>query len=276
MKISNSTKYVTLLALALSCILFIRYIHLKNEEKIRDASINQITTTTTTTTTLSALYKMKIENIRNQLEPICSCHENDTLCMILDEFDSLKINLTSQSGFISSYKMKYFEFEQSNLACDAFSVLRRGPNQNVISISIDEQSEKIKKNHLKVLMASVKAHYPGWIIRVYHNGNINEETRCELQCLQNEYTQDFYDNIDFCNINELHFEAVDVSHLQAPFWRWLAVGDRFVERVLSRDYKWCIGERELIVVNEWLESEFAFHVIRGRFLVSVKRNCLTR
>lgn len=47
--------------------------------------------------------------------------------------------------------------------------------------------------------------YPGWVIRVYHDSSIKEETKCELECLTND-SGDLIDNVDFCNIESIHGE----------------------------------------------------------------------
>lgn len=45
-------------------------------------------------------------------------------------------------------------------------------------------------------------------------------------------------------------------------WRWLPIGDNFVDFVASRDTDAWISQRELESVNVWLNSNTLFHVMR--------------
>jgi len=49
-------------------------------------------------------------------------------------------------------------------------------------------------------------------------------------------------------------------------WRWLPIGDSFVDFVASRDTDAWISQRELDSVKVWLESNTVFHVMRGRLM----------
>lgn len=46
-------------------------------------------------------------------------------------------------------------------------------------------------------------------------------------------------------------------------WRWLPIGDTFVDYVASRDTDAWISTREIDSVNVWLKSNTIFHVMRG-------------
>ncbi len=46
-------------------------------------------------------------------------------------------------------------------------------------------------------------------------------------------------------------------------WRWLPIGDSFVDFVASRDTDAWISKRELDSVKVWMESNTVFHVMRG-------------
>ena len=45
-------------------------------------------------------------------------------------------------------------------------------------------------------------------------------------------------------------------------WRFTVLGDPTVDIFVSRDVDSLVNEREVEVVNEWLESPFAFHSAR--------------
>ncbi len=208
-------------------------------------------------------YSISLEKLRSHLEPRCTCRKGESACVSLDEFEKYTVHLTKNATINTEYKMGMLEFDYSNIACNPFNVLRRGRAQKIISYSID-RFESNQIGHLKLLIRSAKEYYPDWIIRVYHKGDIDIGVICELECLQNEFNQE-YDNIDFCNINELVFTQMNMTHVPGPFWRWLPIGDYFVDAFISRDFEACIGEREALAVNEWMSSEYPFHVIRGLF-----------
>ncbi len=46
-------------------------------------------------------------------------------------------------------------------------------------------------------------------------------------------------------------------------WRYLPLGDSFVEFMASRDIDSSLIEREIDSVNVWLNSNTLFHVMRG-------------
>ena len=207
-------------------------------------------------------YTTDTEKVRQSLKPLCTCRKDENICVHLDEFENYNIYHTKDSINISTYKMTMSEFEDSNIVCNPFHVLRRGRKQKVISYSIGPY-EELNVNHLKQLIHSIKHWYPDWIIRVYHNSNIDQSTICELECFQDKELV-YYDNIDFCDVNEFPFVFLNVLHLPARFWRWLPIGDSFVDTFLSRDLEACIGQRESIVVNEWMKTDYLFHSIRGK------------
>ena len=51
-------------------------------------------------------------------------------------------------------------------------------------------------------------------------------------------------------------------------WRWLPIGDSFVDFVASRDTDAWISQRELDSVKVWMESNTVFHVMRGKLMTN--------
>lgn len=49
-------------------------------------------------------------------------------------------------------------------------------------------------------------------------------------------------------------------------WRYIAIGDLLVDAFLSRDLDMEIFDREIGAVNEWLDSSYSGHIMRGLFL----------
>jgi hypothetical protein len=94
-----------------------------------------------------------------------------------------------------------------------------------------------------------------------------ESLKCEIECLKDEQTNELYDNIDFCNVNELAFDFSknwNGSYILPTVWRFLPIGDSFVDIFLSRDSDSNLQERELHAVNEWLNSSTLFHIMRAK------------
>ena len=112
-------------------------------------------------------------------------------------------------------------------------------------------------------MRAAKLFYPDWVIRVHHNGCLDQRLVCEVECLVDGHGN-LYDNLQFCDVRALPAEAVDVARLPYTFWKWLPMGDLFVGTFLSRDWEACIGNREAVAVNEWLNTKYLFHTMRGK------------
>lgn len=49
-------------------------------------------------------------------------------------------------------------------------------------------------------------------------------------------------------------------------WRYIAIGDLLVDAFMSRDLDMEIFDREIGAVNEWLNSSYSGHIMRGLFL----------
>ena len=238
------------------------------EEALNKTTIS--TRTTTTTTTITAKYNLNMDKTRFLIESECICKEENNICLKLNSNDTYTISITQNRNQSKQYVMDKEEFEYSNMTCDPFNVLRRGMHQKVISYSIyndENEYNNFDKNHLISLMKSAKKYFPDWVIRIYHNGTISKSDICELECLADEKTNTLFDNVDFCDINRLTFESMDIKHLTPSFWRWLTVGDAFVDIFLSRDFDSCIGEREFLAVDEWLKENTLFHIMRGDLFV---------
>ncbi len=213
------------------------------------------------------VFKMNVEKLRSSLEPRCRCNEYERICFQLDEFDNYIISKKKNGTEKYSYKIKRTEFESSNIACDSFNVLRRGLNQKIISLSIEE-NEIIDTDKIKKLIKKVKRYFPEWTIRVYHTENVDDTIKCELECLQDDINQKYYDNIDFCDITDLILEPMNNEILMEQFRSWLPVGDHFADYVLIRDQNSCFGKTEATAVQEWQISDFFFYVTKGFYILA--------
>ena len=106
--------------------------------------------------------------------------------------------------------------------------------------------------------------YPNWLIRIYHDNSIDDKIKCEIECLKDS-DEKMVDNVDFCNIesvpkhNDLY---LNFSYIHAMKWRWLPIGDYFVDVFSSRDSDSNIFQREIDSVNVWLNSKKNGHIMR--------------
>lgn len=136
----------------------------------------------------------------------------------------------------------------------------RGAHQYVISISLFGPRENPVFQWdqsfvlLRQFLAEMKEIYPQWILRVYHDQTIPKDRICRIEC---EYPQ-----VDFCNANAL-MELGDIAaYVPGKIWRFLPIGDPSVDVMLSRDLDSPLTRREFQAVDQWLQSNRSWHVMR--------------
>jgi hypothetical protein len=153
--------------------------------------------------------------------------------------------------------------------CDLYNVLRRGPNQKVIGYSL-YGSNKLYYKNLKKISRLTAEYFPNWTIRVHYDDEIDKSIICETECLKNEQGS-YFNNVDFCRTKKIPFGASsntwDAGFMHAMTWRWLPLGDSFVDYFMSRDTDSCPSKRELDSVNVWMDSYTKFHVMRGNIKI---------
>ena len=88
--------------------------------------------------------------------------------------------------------------------------------------------------------------YPGWISRFYVGSCVPSNIVTELK---------YADNTE---VVEMGVEGNFLS----SFWRFSAASDPYVSVMLSRDTDSRVSERESLAVNEWLNSDKDFHIMR--------------
>lgn len=91
-----------------------------------------------------------------------------------------------------------------------------------------------------------KIYYPDWIIRIYLGKDVEEETVEKLSS---------NDNVEIIGMEE-------DCNWTGMFWRFLAASDPDVEVMLSRDADSRLHHREKAAVDEWLNSDKQFHIMR--------------
>ena len=117
-------------------------------------------------------------------------------------------------------------------------------SKNIIAYSLWGDDPMYWVGALKNIELS-KIYYPGWICRFY----IDKNSKTEL-----------IETIKGDNVEVILVDSKDSFH--GMFWRFWASEDLDVDIFLSRDCDSRISEREVNAVNEWLESDKDFHIMR--------------
>jgi hypothetical protein len=201
-----------------------------------------------------------------QIKHKCNCNRPDILIY--------KYNLNDEYYFVQytsklKYKISNYEFEQLNFTCDLYNVLRRGRTQNILGYSLYGKNDFYYKKLIH-LTNEVLKFYPNWLMRVYYDNSINKSVICQMECHSN-------DNVDFCNVEKINYKLksehkfslekssiLNLTYLHAMKWRWLPIGDSFVDIFMSRDTDSYILKREVDAVNQWLfNSSTVAHLMRG-------------
>ena len=96
-------------------------------------------------------------------------------------------------------------------------------------------------------------YYPGWKIRVYHDDTVSKEV---LIALSNNQVQ-------LINVCQSEFHKYNFA---PKFWRFLPIFENDIEVLIIRDSDSIFTDREVSLVNKWLETDFDFHIIRDHQL----------
>lgn len=107
------------------------------------------------------------------------------------------------------------------------------------------------KNNIEL----VKNHFPNWICRFYIDNNCSQELINTLVSENVEIVMMDSGNYNYRNISERF------NH-NGLFWRFIPLSEDDVDVVLSRDCDSRFTEREVLAINEWLQSDKNFHIMR--------------
>ena len=146
----------------------------------------------------------------------------------------------------------------------------RGSHQKVVSFSLygNFSNKETHERYVKAMESvagQVHSAYPDWIIRIYttaENGLILKKT----------FETEKY--VDICPVESVIDEArpylVNKADKMFPMvWRFLPLLDPMVDLFMSRDADSFIFEREIVAVQEWLNSTATFHIMRDH-----QRHCI--
>ena len=207
------------------------------------------------------------------LEPFCKCSNSSREYISVEKsvlLDFISVSLIrEQNGTIDSKRHLYTfnedEVRKFTKTCDLYNVLRRGKHQKVIAYSLYGSNPKYSQN-LEEIAELIRVKYPNYTSRVYYDKSVPNDIRCRLEC-------QYSDVIDFCNIDQFTTDLnldketvnkpINVSYLHRSMWRFLAIGDSFIDVFMSRDSDSFFTDREIDSVNAWLNSNTIGHIMRG-------------
>ena len=192
----------------------------------------------------------------------CSCQRevvnvNRLSTVLIDTYNS-------ETDTLTEYEVTNKEFESLILTCELYKALKRGQHQKVLSFSVNRSNQKYFNEFLKNIK-SIQEVYPGWIIRVYHDNLIDQETVCQFECANSL--------IDFCRVNQLPnliVNTVNRRHMLSDVWKWLPLGDDFVDAFIVKNIQSFLFVDEKNSVNEWHnKSSNLFYVVMGKIILNI-------
>ncbi len=88
--------------------------------------------------------------------------------------------------------------------------------------------------------------YPGWTSRFYVGQSVSSIVKMRLEMCENTQV----------------VEMQEWGNWKSMYWRFFPAGEDDVEVVISRDTDCRLSEREKHAVDEWLDSDKGFHIMR--------------
>ena len=117
--------------------------------------------------------------------------------------------------------------------------------KNVIAFSLWEDNSSLLKSAVKNIKLA-KNLYPDWVCRFYVSNDISENVIDELN------------SDDRTEVVVIHEEGSPLSSL----WKFEVADDITVDNFIVRDIDRPLSKGEVSEVNDWMESDKIFHVIR--------------
>lgn len=218
---------------------------------------------------------------KRYLRPFCKCSDTLQEYILIENKNDDKSNLVitlvqSSSSSVEIFQRKRIifsgpltELDSESVTCDLFNVLKRGKDQKVISYSLYGTNFKYYQSIQRILEL-IRIKYPGYVARIHYDNSINQTSRCIIECKNS-------DVVDFCNMNRFssnirdHLDGndsvfKDLSYMHKMMWRFLPVGDTYVDVTMSRDTDSIFIDREIDSVKEWMSTNNYGHIMRGIIL----------
>jgi len=117
-------------------------------------------------------------------------------------------------------------------------------NKKLITFSLWGNNPKYTIGAIKNAQLT-KSVYPGWIARFYVGSSVEDKIKKELLLLESEV-----------------IEKESAGDWTGMFWRFEAASDPDVSVMISRDCDSRLNTREKLAVDEWLNSNKQFHIMR--------------
>ena len=143
---------------------------------------------------------------------------------------------------------------------------KRGFHQKVVSYSLygnfsdPNKYERYVKPMIDVIN-QVQASYPGWIVRIYTRAENHQQLQEIIAANSTQWNQ-----VDICSVESVLDQSrthlLKASQTFPMTWRFLPLLDPTVDVMMSRDADSYIIDREVVAVQEWLNSSAVFHVMR--------------
>lgn len=209
--------------------------------------------------------KIKEENKIKVYKSICSCKINETIEVEELNKKVFGVYLIKNQSRSLLYNILKKEYNESIFTCNMYSSLRRGKNQKVISYTLFSIN-RFYYDKIKNISKQIRKHYPDWSMRVYHDSSINRSFICDIECQKDE-NGEMIDNADFCDLNDFKVMSkgkfvMPIKYVLPRMWRFFAIGDSFIDVMMSRDTDSYILHREVESVKVWLQSDKLLHIMR--------------
>lgn len=99
-------------------------------------------------------------------------------------------------------------------------------------------------------------YFPDWEIRMYHDKSVPIEVLKTLDSL----------GVNLIDVAEettgIYYPTQNESRTYGMFWRFVPASDSSIDYFVSRDTDSRFSERDVLSVNDWIESQKPFHIIR--------------
>jgi hypothetical protein len=165
------------------------------------------------------------------------------------------------------YNISVVEMQKSRFTCGMFDTLRRGKGLKIHAYSLFGKRKPFYYDKFINNSKNLDSIYPGWLMRVLHDDTIDRSIICEVECAKDDQGN-FLDNVDFCDVtvmpeNGLNTSLVWSANYMHPMkYRWLPIGDSFVDVTTSRDADGFLIEREAHAIKEWFNTGKYGHIMR--------------
>ena len=149
----------------------------------------------------------------------------------------------------------------------------RGSHQRVVTYALfgDASNVTVYRRYyssLRNLTITTERVYPGWVVRFYHNFDEHKDKEA-YKALCNLYCR--HPHVDLCRVEDIWkgignstipIDPSLIRNLNRKMHRYLVMLDPQVDTFISRDVDSFIYPREVDAVNEWLQSNYTFHLMR--------------